>query len=49
MKLRRLLDTFHSRELWKDVLQQAGSIEELESAASRAFGQNLCQFIAGAL
>ena len=39
MKLRRLLDAFHTRDFRQDFRQQPGFVEELEAAASEEKGR----------
>ncbi len=48
MKLRRLLDALHPRNVRKHHGQQSRFLQQLESAPCGAFGQQLGQFIANA-
>src|SRR5271170_5822636 len=45
MKLRRLLDAFHARNLRQHLRQQAQLIEQFESAASSALGENFGELV----
>ena len=49
MKLRRLLDALHSRDVRQHRGEQSGFIQQLEAAPRGAFGQQLGQFVANAL
>ena len=49
MKLGRLLDALHARHVGQHDGEQAGLIEQLESAPRGAFGEQLGQFVADAL
>ena len=46
MILGGLLDALHSRHLGKDLLQQAGLVQQLKAAARRAFRQDAAQLLA---
>ena len=48
MELRRLLDTFHALDFQKQFVQQATLVEQLETAASPAFGEDADEFVAHA-
>jgi hypothetical protein len=49
MKLRRLFDPFHARDFRQNFGEELGVVEELEAAASGAFGEDFGQLVADAL
>src|SRR5262249_26653219 len=49
MKLRGLLHAFHLRHFWQDRSEQTRLLEQFETAAGGALGEDLGQFVAQAL
>src|SRR5271166_5666523 len=49
MEFRRLLNTFHGRNLGQDFSEQASFVEQEKGAAGVAFGEHSGEFIANAL
>ena len=46
MKLRRLRDAFHARDLGQNLSEEAGFIQQFESVTGMAFGEHFGEFVA---